>query len=183
MRIIPFPELVRGLGGRDEAGKILASFSITINPDVETFLHDKIFDYEESHATRSYFAIDEEMNILGFYSLAIATYQITGRTPEDLKEKLRGINNTNRKLIPGILIGQLARFDGISKESLPGSLLMENALERIDAIHKEIGLRFVWLDCADEKGLKDFYAQFGFSEINKDRYCQMMAFFEEKELN
>ena len=94
MRIIPFPELVRGLGGRDEAGKILASFSITINPDVETFLHDKIFDYEESHATRSYFAIDEEMNILGFYSLAIATYQITGRTPEDLKERLRGESTT-----------------------------------------------------------------------------------------
>ena len=83
------------------------------------------------------------MNIMGFYSLSIATYQITGRTPEDLKEKLRGINNTNRKLIPGILIGQLARFDGISKESLPGSSLMENALERIDAIHKEIGLRFI----------------------------------------
>ena len=179
MRIIPFPELVMGLGGKDEAGKILASFSIGINPDVENFLHNKIFTFEESNATRSYFAIDEEMNIMGFYSLSIATYQITGRTPEDLQEKLRGINNTNRKLIPGILIGQLARFDGISKESLPGSSLMENALERIDAIHKEIGLRFIWLDCADKEGLKDFYKGFGFSEVNKDKYCQMMAFFEE----
>ena len=182
MRIIPFPELVMGLGGKDEAGRILASFSISTNPDVENFLHNKIFAFEESHATRSYFAIDEEMNIMGFYSLAIATYQITGRTPEDLKERLRGINNANRKLIPGILIGQLARFDGIPKKSLPGSFLMENALERIDAIHKEIGLRFVWLDCADEEGLKSFYGRFGFSEVNKDKFCQMMAFFEEKEL-
>ena len=59
---------------------------------------------------------------------------------------------------------------------------MENALERIDAIHKEIGLRFIWLDCADEERLKDFYKGFGFSEVNKDKYCQMMAFFKEKEL-
>lgn len=41
MRIIPFQELVMGLGGKDEAGKILASFSIGINPDVENFLHNK----------------------------------------------------------------------------------------------------------------------------------------------
>lgn len=182
MNIISLPELIRIAGGKEEVSKILASFSISKNNDVEYFLHDRIFAYEKSHATRSYFAIDGEMDILGFYSLAIATYQITGRTPEDLKERLRGVNNANRKLIPGILIGQLARFDGIPKNSLPGSFLMESAMKRIEAIHKEIGLRFIWLDCADEKGLKKFYGKFGFSEVNKDRYCQMMAFFEEKEL-
>ena len=120
MRIIPLQELVRGLGGKDEAERILASFTVSRNPDVEDFLHNRIFSYEESNATRSYFAIDEELNLLGFYSIAIATYQITGKTPQDLKEQLRGVSNTNRKLIPGILIGQLARFDSTSKKILPG---------------------------------------------------------------
>ena len=182
MRIIPLQELVRGLGGKDEAERILALFTVSRNPDVEDFLNNRIFSYEESNATRSYFAIDEELNLLGFYSIAIATYQITGKTPQDLKEQLRGVSNTNRKLIPGILIGQLARFDSTSKKILPGKFLMEDALNRIDCIHKEIGLRFIWLDCEDNPKLKKFYEGFGFTEVNNDRYCQMMAFFEEHQL-
>lgn len=185
MIIIPFPELIKGLGGRNEAEKILASFSISKNQDVANFLHEKIFMYEDSHAARSFFAIDDsdnKMKILGFYSIAVATYQISGKTPDDLKGRLRGVNNANRKLIPGILIGQLARFDGVSKNELSGTDLMNDALDRIDMIHREIGLRFVWLDCEENNSLKRFYEKFGFSEVNKDRYCQMMAFFEEKEL-
>ena len=182
MNIISLPEFIKIAGGKEEVSKILASFSVSKNSDVEQFLHDRIFAYEESHAARSYFAVNDNLAPLGFYSIAIATYQITGRTPEELKEKLRGINNANRKLIPGILIGQLARFDATSKDELSGTELMQDALSRIRKIHNEIGLRFVWLDCADEKGLKNFYKKFGFSEVNKDRYCQMMAFFEEKKL-
>ena len=81
-----------------------------------------------------------------------------------------------------ILIGQLARFDSTSKKILPGKFLMEDALNRIDCIHKEIGLRFIWLDCEDNPKLKKFYEGFGFTEVNNDRYCQMMAFFEEHQL-
>lgn len=185
MIIISFPELVSSLGGRDEAEDILASFSISANTDVEDFLHRKIFLYEESHAARSFFAVDDSddrMKILGFYSLAVATYQISGSTPADLKDRLRGVNNSNRKLIPGILIGQLARFDRIPKSELPGHVLMNDALDRIYMIHREIGLRFVWLDCKDTKKLKQFYEQFGFTEVNRNDnrgFSQMMAFFSE----
>ena len=183
MNIISLPKFVEIAGGKEEVSRILASFSVSKNSDVEHFLHDRIFAYEESHAARSYFAVNDSLSPLGFYSIAIAAYQINGRTPDELKERLRGINNTNRKLIPGILIGQLARFDSTSKDELSGTELMQDVLSRIRKIHNEIGLRFIWLDCADEKGLKDFYGKFGFHEVNKDRYCQMMAFFEEKVLN
>ena len=177
MRFISLSRLVELSGGENEAAELLASFSVSRNKDVEDFLHNRLFSFEKAHATRSYFAMGENLNLLGFYSIAVATYQITGRTPDDLKTKLRGINNANRKLIPGLLIGQLARFDGVPKEALPGCILMNDALERIDRIHREIGLRFVWLDCEDNKRLKDFYQEFGFSEVNRDRFCQMMAFF------
>ena len=173
MNIISLPKFIEIAGGKEEVSRILASFSVSKNSDVEQFLHDRIFAYEESHAARSYFAVNDNLAPLGFYSIAIATYQITGRTPEELKEKLRGINNANRKLIPGILIGQLARFDATSKDELSGTELMQDALSRIRKIHNEIGLRFVWLDCEDNNSLKRFYEKFGFSEVNKDRYCQM----------
>ena len=84
----------------------------------------------------------------------IPLQELVRGTPQDLKEQLRGVSNTNRKLIPGILIGQLARFDSTSKKILPGKFLMEDALNRIDCIHKEIGLRFIWLDCEDNPKLK-----------------------------
>lgn len=153
MNIISLPRFIEIAGGKEEVSRILASFSVSKNSDVEHFLHNRIFAYEESHAARSYLAVNDNLTPLGFYSIAIATYQITGQTPEELEKRLRGINNMNRKLIPGILIGQLARFDSTSRKELSGTELMQDALDRIRKIHNEIGLRFVWLDCVDEEGL------------------------------
>ena len=104
-------------------------------------------------------------------------------TPPELAERLVSTSNPLRKFIPGILIGQIARFDDIPKNELPGAVLMEDALDRIGEIHKQIGLRFICLDCADSPKLKEFYESFGFCEANKDdRFCHMIAFFEDNPL-
>ena len=76
MNILSLRELIETAGDVEEARKILASFSISRTPDVEHFLHDRIFQYEKTHEARSYFALDNTGKILGFYSLAITTFQI-----------------------------------------------------------------------------------------------------------
>lgn len=172
-----------GLGGKEEAKRYLASFSVSKNPDVNCFLHERIIPYEEEHASRSFFAADDEGRLLGFYSIAIATYQITGHTPEDMKARIKGLNRTNSKYIPGILIGQIARFDSTPKDVLSGTALMNDALNRIRDIHNRAGLRFAFLDCADNEKLLSFYQDFGFTVISRDeRFCHMIAFFEDNPL-
>ena len=68
-------------------------------------------------------------------------------------------------LIPCYLIGQLARFDNINKEELPGNVIFSTIDSAVKKAQHFFGGRMISVDCVDD--LVPYYINRGFIRLNK----------------
>lgn len=80
MTCIDLPEFIELVGSEEAARISLAAFSVPRDPDVESFIHDKCIPYEKAKNARSFVLIDEESDVVGFFSLALNSITL----PQDL---------------------------------------------------------------------------------------------------
>lgn len=80
MTCIDLPEFIELVGSEEAARISLAAFSVPRDPDVESFIHDKCIPYEKAKNARSFVLIDEESDVVGFFSLSLNSITL----PQDL---------------------------------------------------------------------------------------------------
>lgn len=179
INIIKLYDLISSIG-IDETEKVLKQFEgITLETgthDVETFIHKKSIQFENSSLSTTYLAFDEETNILlGFFSLANKPLTMSEKNFLKLsKNQQKKLNNSGQRVgtkyqINSFLIGQIGKnfSDDVhkSKTIITGRELLTLAYDKVVEASMIINAKYVWLECENIDYLNKFYKQFGFSEV------------------
>jgi GNAT superfamily N-acetyltransferase len=100
-----------------------------------------------------------ESNVLGYYAISAH-----GVRREDLPEgQAKGLPRSD---VPVILLGRLAVDQSVQRCGL-GSLLLIDALRRVEVLSDQVGIRAVEVDAIDDAA-RNFYLKFGFRPLVDD---------------
>ena len=116
---------------------------------------------DRNHIARSFVALDETNNVVGYYSLCTASI-LFEELPEDVRKRLPEYP------VPAALIAKLA-IDNSMREQGLGARLLISALERILAAANELAVKVVLVDAKDEEA-RNFYKHFGFIELPEQAF-------------
>lgn len=170
-------EVIKGIG-EDETKRILSSFSCPLNHDVEMFLHDKAIEFSKRGFAKTHLVFwlspdGLEKELVGYYALATKSFILTkDAIPKNLYKKLSqyGTYNTDlrKTIIPALLIGQLGKnYDNGNDCLISGGELLQLALEKVQSIQNDAGVRYAYLECEDIPALVHFYEKHGFVQFGK----------------
>ena len=130
------------------------------NSDIDAYLQNLATQDERRNLARVFVLVGREpSHIAGFYSLANTRIDI-GELPEGQARKL-----PHGRIIPGALIGQLARSLDQKGQDI-GEILLIDALKRIVYANEISAVYAVVVDAVDEKAVA-FYQRYGFIKFPK----------------
>ncbi|WP_338445843.1 GNAT family N-acetyltransferase [Pelagerythrobacter marensis] len=109
---------------------------------------------ERRNVARVFVALDDDSQIVGFYSLSAFTLSLD-EMPDDVAAKLPRYDH-----IPAALIGRLARHERSRGKGI-GEILIADALHRIVNVAQDLAV-FAIVVQAKNGSASDFYRSFGF---------------------
>lgn len=123
-------------------------------PDLDDWFRHRAGQDERRNVARVFVAVDDELGIVGFYSLSSFTLAIDDLPPE-IARKLPRYDQ-----IPAALIGRLARDLRVRGRGT-GPLLLADAVRRVLDAERSLAVFAIVADAKDERADK-FYRGFGF---------------------
>ncbi len=174
--------------GYERTTDYLLSFSCRRNIDVQNFLRDRAIPYEKNNKSRTYLVIDDQPSdegrrlLLAFFTLAIHAIDINDVTSNSMRGRLHGLylpSDGRIRPVPCYLIGQIGKDDRYSAE-VTGDELILLAISIINSAHRNLGGRFIKIDCEDAPNLIALYNRNDFREVQKEdanRLVEMVRFF------
>lgn len=142
---------------------------------MESYLKEKAFHHSKHDISKTYLAVDDNFNILGYHTLAIKCIAVPEPGPETEVTRTFYRNlNIHEGVVQAFLIGQLSRSDSSFKGL--GAELLEIALASLNGIRAKLGCNAVRLDC--HENMVPYYRDKGFRYVKKDLHtglCQMIA--------
>lgn len=162
----------------------LQSFKCEKNSDVQEFLHnpEQCIRMQKNSVTRTYLIIDSETDAIAAY-FAIAFKPIVLEKDHDLSDtKMKKLpihtnDEKNIEIIPTILIGQIGRADGYSKEDITLKDILEYIFGVINMVKTYIGGRVVLVEVNNEPKLIKHYEKYKFEKIQvSNDLSQLMQF-------
>lgn len=130
-----------------------ASFSCG-QPDLDDWFRRRASQDAKRNVARVFVAVDEEMGVIGFYSLSSFALSIRD-LPEEIARKLPRYD-----AIPAARIGRLARDERARGRGV-GELLLADAIRRVLGAGRSIAVFAIVVDAKDERAAS-FYEAFGF---------------------
>ena len=130
------------------------------HPALDDWLKQRAGQFDRRDLARTYVVVRRgETNVLGYY--AISTHGVRrDDLPEDQAKGLPRIN------VPVVLLGRLAVDRSVRGCGL-GSLLLVDALRRIELLSEQVGIRAVEVNAIDDAA-RGFYLKFGFVPLIDD---------------
>jgi GNAT superfamily N-acetyltransferase len=107
------------------------------------------------NVARVFVARDEELGVIGFYSLSAYTLALTD-LPQEIARRLPRYD-----AIPAALIGRLARDERVRGQGI-GELLLADAVRRVLGAGQSMAVFAIVADAKDERAV-NFYRAFGFA--------------------
>lgn len=164
--------------GENETKCILSNFSCPQNKDVENFLKQKAIEFSKRNFSKThlvFWVTDDgtERELVGYYTIAskwisVDRNSVTSREARKLREHGIFEEKTNKYIVSAPLIGQLGKnFTDGNDTLISGSELLNLAIEKVKMVQREVGGRFVYLECGDNKKLLDFYQNNNFKVFGK----------------
>ncbi len=131
------------------------------NAQLNEWLRERISQFERRDLARTYVLCEEgDTVVLGYYALSNNSVERNNLQ----KDQAKGLPNI---AVPVVLLGRLAVDRSLQGQGL-GSLLLLDALSRIESQAGQIGIRAVEVDAIDDSARK-FYLKYGFSPLLDDR--------------
>ena len=140
-----------------------------LNDDIEYFLKHRMTYYEDIGYARSYLVFDDDFIVLeGFFSISSRSLSIDRDVWVNLTRTQRGKispfgkdDDSDMRSIPAQLLGQFGRNLN-STTGFSGADLMKAVRSVVQHLWFETGMRFLWLECANDPHLRSFYEREGF---------------------
>lgn len=170
--------------GEDEVKTILSTFSCPLNADVEKFLRDKSIEFSKRGFSKTHLVFwksedGKEKEFVGYYTIAskfitIKKDVVSSKEARKLKEQGDFNVDTKEYTVAAPLIAQLGKNYTDGNDTLiSGDDLLSLAMEKVKHVQKEVGGRFVYLECEEEEKLMEFYESnnfkmFGKRELDRD---------------
>jgi len=123
-------------------------------PDLDAWFHQRAGQDERRNIARVFVAVDDDLGVVGFYSLGAFTLAL-----DDLPDGLAG-KLPRYDAIPAALIGRLARDERVRGQGI-GDLLLADAVKRILGAGRTLAVFAIVVDAKDAHAAR-FYAAFGF---------------------
>lgn len=158
--------------GEEETKNILSSYLCPKNADIEYFLKDKAIEFTKQGiaATHLVFTTLKEKTVLvGYFALANKTIHISNRVLNyNYRRRIKrfGTPYDSGYIISTLMIAQLGKsFANEYNNLISGDELLKIALDKVQQIQKDMGGKFVFLECEDIDRLIEFYSSHGFFKI------------------
>lgn len=135
---------------------------------LDDWFHQRAGQDEKRNVARVFVAIDDQLGVVGFYSLSTFTLTITDLPAEHAKRLPR------YDLIPAALIGRLAR-DRRAHGLGVGDLLLADAIKRILSAASTLAVFAIVVEAKDEPAAA-FYRAFGFEPFPSRPLRLFMSF-------
>jgi hypothetical protein len=160
--------------------KAIENFDCQDN-EVEQFLKKQALEFDKRNKSRTYLLIDEniddEIIIWGYYTLTLKSLKFNNGLSNSKIKKIDGFR-ADAIETESILIGQLGK-DYKYKDKISGSVILDYAVDDVYEVHKKVGGRIVFLECADNEKVVKFYQDSGFAFLQKSKggeYLQMIRY-------
>ncbi len=164
--------------GEDSVKEILSTFSCPKNKDVEIFLKTKAIEFSKRGFSKTHlvFWMTEdglEKELVGYYTISskhITVQRSAVNSKEARKLREHGVfdEKTNKYTVSAPLIAQLGKnFSNGNDSLILGSDLLQLAIDKVKSVQREIGGRFVYLECEDKQKLIEFYECNHFKKFGK----------------
>ncbi len=186
--------------GEDETKAILSSFSCPLNKDIENFIKYKAIEFSKRTTAKTHLVFwqtedKKYIELVGYYTITskvISVDRSALSNTEAKKLKSQGVFDETKQeyTISAPLIAQLGKnFTDGNDTLISGPDLLQLAVDKIHKIQKEIGGRFMYLECEDNEKLLTFYRNCNFkvfgkrtldrdeTDINGDYLIQLFAMF------
>lgn len=186
--------------GEDETKAILSSFSCPLNKDIENFIKYKAIEFSKRTTAKTHLVFwqtedQKYIELVGYYTITskvISVDRSALSNTEAKKLKSQGVFDETKQeyTISAPLIAQLGKnFTDGNDTLISGPDLLQLAVDKIHKIQKEIGGRFMYLECEDNEKLLTFYRNCNFkvfgkrtldrdeTDINGDYLIQLFAMF------
>ncbi|HEX2136689.1 MAG TPA: GNAT family N-acetyltransferase [Microvirga sp.] len=124
-------------------------------PKLDEWFHRRASQDEKRNIARVFVAVDDELGVVGFYSLNSYTLALAD-LPEEIAKKLPRYD-----AIPAALIGRLARDVRVRGRAL-GELLLADAVRRILGAGRSVAVFAIVVEAKDDRAVA-FYRGFGFA--------------------
>ena len=165
----------------------LSSFSCSKNQDVHNFLTTgRCISFEKRNRSRTYLILNEENEILGYFSLALKT----------LFAQRKSLTNSLRKKInPGkcrasfpedldyynvFLIGQIGRNDSFESKDFSLSDFFSEIFSILVEVQNKVGGSSILIEVDNNQKLIDLYKEHGFQHLDTDQedLSQLLILFD-----
>ena len=186
--------------GEDATKTILSSFSCPLNKDIENFIKYKAIEFSKRTTAKTHLVFwqteDEKYTeLVGYYTITskvIFVVRTVLSNTEAKKLKSQGVYDENKQeyTVSAPLIAQLGKnFTNGNDTLISGADLLQLAVNKVRKIQKEIGGRFMYLECEDNEKLLAFYKKHNFkifgkrkldrdeTDLNGDYLIQLFAMF------
>lgn len=154
---------------------VLNTFNGRGKSEVSDFLHNKSIDYEQRSLSSTYLIYNDRSQLVGYFTISNKGLIISKESYEKLlKKQQKKLSFNGRKLENGdyivnsFLLGQLGKnFNKniLEEDKIKGVELLTIAYNLLIEIKNLINVKYLWIECEDNKKLLDFYSNFGFKLI------------------
>ena len=164
--------------GENETKTILSSFSCPLNRDIENFIKDKAIEFSKRTTAKTHLVFWETddrkyKEFVGYYTITSKVITVDRNilsNTEARKLKNQGVYDESKQeyTVSAPLIAQLGKnFSNGNDTLISGADLLQLAVNKIQKIQKEIGGRFMYLECEDNEKLLAFYNKHNFKIFGK----------------
>ena len=164
--------------GEDEKKSILSSFSCPMNRDIENFIKYKAIEFSKRTTAKTHLVFwkaegESDKEFVGYYTIAskVITIEKTALSNTQAKKlRSQGMYDGIRQeyIVSAPLIAQLGKnFTNGNDTLIAGTDLLQLAVNKIRKVQKEIGGRFMYLECEDNPKLIEFYKRCNFQIFGK----------------
>ncbi|MBO4512403.1 MAG: hypothetical protein J5746_06525 [Victivallales bacterium] len=158
--------------GLGVAENIIAAYQCPINKEIQDFLWYKSIDFARQKISITYFVVNDDEELMGYFALANKTTRIpTANLSKQVQKKLRRYGTYDEASasfqVSAYLLAQFGRnFNKELTEKPSGTLLMNIATQIAQNVQRLIGGGILFLECEDVKELLDFYGANGYAKFD-----------------
>jgi len=127
-------------------------------PDLDDWFRRRAGQDQRRNVSRVFVAVDDELGVVGFYSLSTFSF-VFDDLPPHLSRRL-----PRYEAIPAALIGRLARDEERVRGQGVGELLLADAIVRILSAAQSVAVFAIVVDAKDERAAA-FYEGYGFERF------------------